>query len=248
MRMSNKILYLIFILIVSFLSTSVYAQKPLKKPILHNQTQTKKLPSRHKTKSSNPSYTVSSSVSGSHRGYDYVDLGLPSGLKWATCNVGASQPEEYGNYYAWGETSEKIEYTKLNSKTSGKKIGDISGQYQYDAARFNCGGSWRIPTEKEIEELRDYCNYKWTSYKGVKGALFISRKNGRVLFFPAAGSHDETSHTNAGEIGRFWGSTPGTDWYACFLGFNDESCHDGLDSFYHNFRYYGHTIRPVLEN
>uniref|UniRef100_UPI0025B2398C PEGA domain-containing protein n=2 Tax=uncultured Muribaculum sp. TaxID=1918613 RepID=UPI0025B2398C len=81
-------------------------------------------------------------------GHEYVDLGLS--VKWAACNVGASSPEDYGNYYAWGETATKAEYTESNSKTYGKTMGDISGNPQYDAARANWGGTWRLPTKAEF--------------------------------------------------------------------------------------------------
>ena len=93
-------------------------------------------------------------------GHEYVDLGLPSGLKWATCNVGASKPEDFGNYYAWGETSPKDEYTEDNCSTYEKQINDISGNAQYDAARANWGGKWRLPTKSEMQELRYKCTWE----------------------------------------------------------------------------------------
>ena len=96
-------------------------------------------------------------TTGTERGHEWVDLGLPSGVKWATCNVGASDPWEYGDYFAWGETSPKSEYTKENSKTYNRNMGDISGNPNYDAARANWGGSWRIPTKKEFHELGTEC-------------------------------------------------------------------------------------------
>ena len=69
-------------------------------------------------------------------GHEYVDLGLPSGLKWATCNVGANTPEEYGNYYAWGEIVPKTDYSDENCATLGKQLGDISGNASYDASQL----------------------------------------------------------------------------------------------------------------
>ncbi len=84
---------------------------------------------------------------GKPEGHEYVDLGLS--VKWATCNVGATKPEEYGNYYAWGETATKSEYTEDNSLTYGKQMRDISGNAQYDAATANWGGTWRMPTNDE---------------------------------------------------------------------------------------------------
>lgn len=101
-------------------------------------------------------------------GHEYVDLGLPSGLKWATCNVGANSPSEYGDYYAWGETTTKTSYTYENSKTYNKKIGDIGGNASYDAARANWGGTWRMPTKEEFDELLNKCTCTWTTQGGKK--------------------------------------------------------------------------------
>ena len=106
---------------------------------------------------------------GYKNNHAWIDLGLPSGTKWATCNVGASQPHGYGNYYAWGETATKTNYSESNSKTYGKNISDISGNSDYDAARANWGGSWRMPTEREMEELVNKCTWTWTTLSGVKG-------------------------------------------------------------------------------
>ena len=94
-------------------------------------------------------------------GHEYVDLGLS--VKWATCNVGASKPEDYGNDYAWGETSTKSSYTSDSSKTYGKQMNDIKGNSQYDAARANWGGTWRLPTGAELEELKNKCTWRWTN-------------------------------------------------------------------------------------
>ena len=92
-----------------------------------------------------------------YNGHDYVDLGLPSGLKWATCNVGSTTPEGYGDFFAWGEINTKDSYTPQNSITNGYQIGDISGNEQYDAARANWGATWRLPTKEELQELLDNC-------------------------------------------------------------------------------------------
>ena len=119
-------------------------------------------------------------------GHDYVDLGLPSGTKWATCNVGATAPHEYGNYYAWGETTTKSTYSSENSRTHGVSMNDISGNPTYDAARANWGGTWRMPTEAEMEELKDNCTWTWTTQNGVNGCT-ITGPNGNSLFLPAAG-------------------------------------------------------------
>ena len=105
-----------------------------------------------------------------------IDLGLPSGTKWASCNIGANKPEEYGDYFSWGETTTKKEYTKNNYLyyKNGKYLNigaDISGT-QYDVARAKWGGKWRIPTKDEVEELVDNCKYEWTTLNGVKGGKF----------------------------------------------------------------------------
>lgn len=102
---------------------------------------------------------VLSAPQGCINGHNYVDMGLPSGLKWATCNVGASRPEDYGDYYAWGEIQTKSEYTVENSLTFGRNIGNISGNSRYDVACAQWGSSWRLPTFTEIEELQNLC--KW---------------------------------------------------------------------------------------
>ena len=92
---------------------------------------------------------------GTLNGHDWVDLALPSGLKWATCNVGASSPEDYGNYYAWGETSTKSDYSSSTSTTYGKDMSDIGGKDMYDVASKQWDSSWRLPTKTEFEELLD---------------------------------------------------------------------------------------------
>ena len=140
-------------------------------------------------------------------GYEYVDLGLPSGLKWATCNVGADKPEDYGDYFAWGETGTKKEYTIENSLTYGQQMNDISGNAQYDAATFNWGGSWRTPTKDEMQELLDHCEWEFTQVNGVLGSKFIGH-NGNSIFLPAAGLCDVSSFDGVGNSGFYWSSTP----------------------------------------
>ena len=180
-------------------------------------------------------------VSGSANGYDYVDLGLS--VKWATCNVGASCPEEYGNYYAWGETNTKSEYTKYNSKTWERSMGDISGDPEYDAARANWGGSWRMPTKAEFDELGMNCDYELTTQNGVVGLLFTSKKNGNSIFFPAAGGPTDVT----GEYGAYLSSTPDESntrrvYFLYFDAGDYRRTHMDRD-----YRYYGGAVRPVLE-
>ena len=174
-------------------------------------------------------------------GHEYVDLGLPSGLKWATCNVGANKPEDYGNYYAWGETKTKSSYTKNNSKTYGNQMNDIKGNSQYDAARANWGGTWRLPTKAECQELVDKCTWKWTTRNGVKGYK-VTGPNGNSIFLPAAGYRYGTSLGSDGYYGYYWSSTPYDYGYAYDLNFDD-----GYEYVDGSFRYDGQTVRPISE-
>ena len=183
-----------------------------------------------------------SEPTGHINGYGYVDLGLPSGLKWATCNVGASNPGYYGNYYAWGETSPKISYTEDNCSTLGQNIGDIAGTSR-DAARRNWGGSWRMPRILEIDELLNNCTWTWTTQNGNNGYK-VTGPNGNSIFLPAAGYRLRASSGEVGSYGLYWSSTP------------DESNTRGAYGLYfysgdHNRnednRGYGWSVRPVSE-
>ncbi len=177
---------------------------------------------------------------GTLSGHDYVDLGLS--VKWATCNVGASSPSDYGNYYAWGETTTKSTYTKENSRTYGKDMDDITGNPSYDAARANWGGSWRMPTVLEMEELVDKCTWTWTIQGSHTGYKVTSKINGNSIFVPAAGRRDELSLNDAVECGYYWGATP-DEWDTQEAFFIDFSRADHLIKW--NSRYYGYSVRPV---
>ena len=181
---------------------------------------------------------------GSKSGHDWVDLGLPSGIKWATSNVGASRPEEYGDYFAWGETREKSIYDFDNSVAFGKNISDIKGDSRYDAARANWGGSWRLPTKAELEELEENCTWSWTTQGGKQGCK-VTGPNGNSIFLPAAGFRCGTSLGLAGERGDYWSSTPNASDAnsACCLRFNSSIQHVGSSDHY----YYGRSVRPVSE-
>ncbi|MBR3977553.1 MAG: SEL1-like repeat protein [Bacteroidaceae bacterium] len=183
----------------------------------------------------------SSSVTGTINGHEYVDLGLPSGLKWATCNVGASKPEEYGNYYAWGETSTKSSYTEDNSVTYGKNFSDIGGNPAYDVARKQWGSTWRLPTEAEFDELLNNCTWTWTTQNGINGYKVTSKKNGNSIFLPATWNNG-TSPGGQGTGGFYWGSTPHESYsiLAFILYFGSGYHSKGWLS-----RSYGHSVRPV---
>ena len=172
--------------------------------------------------------------------YEYVDLGLPSGLKWATHNIGATTAEEYGNYYAWGEVVTKETYTEANSETYGKSMSDISGT-EYDAATFNWGGNWRMPTEEEMKEMLSMCVWEGTMQNQVYGYKLTSKINGNSIFLPAAGYRNGASLSNAGSSGSYWSSTPDGNNGANHFVFGIIS---GMGS---NNRYCGCSIRPVRE-
>ncbi len=161
----------------------------------------------------------------------WVDLGLPSGLLWADRNVGASSPEDYGNYYAWGETAPKdvydwITYSYGNDWDELTKYCNDFGyglngftdnlttlQASDDAATANLGGKARTPTRYEWKEMLNNTNCSWVYRDGVGGFLLTGRK-GKSIFLPAAGSRDGSSLDDAGEGGDYWSSTLYTD-YPC---------------------------------
>ena len=236
----------------SAIAQSKTLRKPQKTSQSNNAKKSAKAASAQKPNNSKPASAPRIVATGSIAGHDYVDLGLS--VKWATCNVGASSPSDYGNYYAWGETTPKSEYTNETSVTLNKSMGDIAGNPQYDAARANWGGTWRMPTIAEIEELVDKCKTRWTTYNGRKGRL-VTGPNGKLIFLPAAGRRDGSSYSLIGEFGLYWNSTTfkinytsdsehyKLDIWAYILSFgNDHHICNIADD-----KHYGLTIRPVAE-
>ena len=182
-------------------------------------------------------------ASGTINGYEYVDLGLS--VKWATCNIGADSPEDYGNYYAWGEPVTKSTYTSDNSVTYGVEMDDFSGDAEYDAATANWGGTWRMPTDSERTELRTSCTWTWTTLNSVNGYK-VTGTNGNSIFLPAAGYRSSSSLYSAGSHGDYWSSTPyGSGTYDAYRLSFDSS---GVNRYSHYFfRYHGYSVRPVSE-
>ena len=176
-----------------------------------------------------------------HNGHEFVDLGLPSGLKWATCNVGAIKPEEYGDYYAWGEIKPKQRYDDDNyTYKSNPETLPLSA----DAANVNWGGKWRMPTRAEQDELRNHCTWEWTTLNGIEGYKVISKKNGNSIFLPAAGYRYNSNLCDAGRFGDYWSSLLYTNFgiFAFSLYFNSSSV--DWSSYYH---YHGRSVRAVCE-
>ncbi len=186
---------------------------------------------------------TSEPTTGSINGHEWVDLGLS--VKWATCNMGANSPWDYGDYYAWGETNTKSDFTADNSVTYAKNmatIDSIAGNPTYDAARASWGGTWRLPTREEIDELVK-CKRKWTTKGGHKGYK-ITGPNGNSIFLPAAGWRGGTSLYEAGVHGYYWSAMPDE---------NDTSIAYALYFFrgyfcgHWNYRHYGLSVRPVCD-
>ena len=190
-----------------------------------------------------------------------VDLGLPSGIKWASCNVGAEKPEDYGNYYAWGEVLPKENYswetykyangasnklTKYCNEASSGDNGFIDNKTtlepEDDAARVNWGGSWRMPTDAEWTELREQCTWTKTTQNGIIGYLVESKTNSNSIFLPAAGYRYDTLLYGVGNYGYYWSSWLGEDYpsHAWYLQFSS----DGV-SLYSPYRSRGLSVRPV---
>lgn len=151
-----------------------------------------------------------------------IDLGLPSGTKWACCNVGADNPEEYGGYYAWGETKEKEIYNRKTYIWYDSTIGyDIVSNYvyigsdinhtSYDVAYTNLGNLWSMPTFEQCNELMKSCTLVWTQFNGAKGCL-VTGLNGNKIFLPATGYRYDNDLTNEGTQGNYWSSTLVIDW------------------------------------
>lgn len=179
-----------------------------------------------------------SQATGTIQGHEYVDLGLS--VKWATCNVGADSPSDYGDYFAWGETTTKSYYSDENSLVYGKKLGDIAGNPQYDAACANWGNRWHLPTKTECEELIDKCTWTWTSQGGHNGYNVIG-PNGNKIFLPAAGSRISSTIVD-GIQGCYLSSTPYKNNSHYVMSFTS-----GI-SFVDKFTSYaGYSIRPVTK-
>lgn len=207
---------------------------------------------------------VGSMNAQTYNGHAYVDLGLPSGTLWATCNVGANNPWEYGNYYAWGETKTKKTYdwnTYKYAKGKRDKLTKYCDDSAYgnngfkdklttlqssdDAATANWGSGWCMPTKEQWEELLNCTMVSdWRELNGVYGMLFMGY-NGNQLFLPAAGRRWDSELVDAGDISDYWSSSLGTyyPYYAWRLHFYSDRCL--VDYFDRNL---GVSVRPVRKN
>lgn len=148
-------------------------------------------------------------VTGVLNGHEYVDLGLPSGTMWATCNIGSNKPSDDGLYFAWGTTISKDKY-----KGDLRKVKRYKGAeplpLDFDAAHVNWGKTWRLPTLDEQKELLKYCSWLWTSIDNKKGYK-VTGSNGNSIFLPAAGGRNNASYDKANVFGNYWSSTIRSD-------------------------------------
>ena len=187
---------------------------------------------------------LSTSKTGVHNGHQWVDLGLPSGLKWATCNVGASSPEDYGCYYSWGDTKVRKEYTLGCCSSWGRPWVNLSGSVYYDAASANWGGDWRMPTSEEFQELIENCIWTWKTSEYYSGYEVKSNINGNSIFIPAAGNFIAEYIADIGD-GFYWSASSSKDntLMAESLSFNEDG------QYIHEYsRHLGCNVRPVMPN
>lgn len=215
--------------------TPVPAPKPKPKPVQKKET----LPE-----------AVISEPTGMENGYGYVDLGLPSGTMWATMNVGATRPSDYGGYYRWAEVSPARHFNVETDLSRDYKIKHIEGNPDYDAATASWKGGWKMPTSKQCNELIKECSYELTAKGGHWGYKFTG-KNGNSIFIPAGHGTEFSTTPHPGKTLECWSSTYVDYPYGTYKSYY-------LD-IYFNFtkkvetprlgkdvRYSGKNIRPVL--
>ena len=187
--------------------------------------------------------------------HEWVDLGLPSGTLWATCNIGADAPEEYGDYFAWGETEPKEVYSGDNYKWSSdySKYNDTDNKTELeledDVAYNNLGALWRIPSDEQFNELVDYCTWRWTQKNSVNGYL-VTGPNRKTIFLPAAGVYFDGLLYSSGSHGYYWTRTryPGFNFLDGFcwpvhLEFDSNDSYNTCSRI--GYRTAGHVVRAV---
>ncbi len=197
---------------------------------------------------------------GQIKQYEYVDLGLPSGLKWAKCNIGAATETEYGDYFMWGSTTPNTNticdwehapfnggYTEYNDEYFNAHKSewlDDNGNLkpEFDAASQIMGGGWRMPTKDELKELLDNTTNEWIRVDGVNGFKFTG-SNGNSIFIPAAGDCYDGSTFDVGSSGNIWSSSldDGEPYHALYFGFLSDYC--TINNYY---RCNGQSVRGVM--
>ena len=202
-------------------------------------------------------------IEGTTEEHEYVDLGLPSGTLWATCNVGANSPEEYGDYFAWGETEPKSDYSMLTYKyfkdpygtmtkyCTDSDYGTVDNKTELepsdDAATVNWGSNWQIPSTEQLRELYNinYTTTTWTTLNGKYGRKITSKRNGNSIFLPAAGYRNDSDQGNiifSNYKGYYWSSSPCTanELRSYYLIFNS-----GYVNCDNDYRFYRQPVRTI---
>ena len=171
--------------------------------------------------------------------HEYVDLGLPSGTKWATMNVGASSITDYGNYYQYGKGADDYSVTSGQSYYSGEEDPLAASA---DTATQVWGSSWHTPTYDQYDELTANTTYEWTTINGVNGGKFTAQ-NGNFVFFPAAGYYNNSGQFDVGSSGLYYSSTPYGGSFANAFFFDSGEVY--VSDF--NITEMGSSIRPVMD-
>ncbi len=205
-------------------------------------------------------FTAANALLPELNGYEAVDLSLPSGILWATHNLGAFNVEDYGDLYAWGETQGMNEGKKAfrasdykfssgrytvskycTKEAHGTVDNKMTLDLEDDVAHVKWGGDWRMPSEEEWLELKEYCTWEWVNLEGVLG-YSVRGRNGNVIFLPAAGYRSNKGYIYAGTIGYYWSNSLAEDesYYAKYLFFDEEKI-----VIFENYRYYGFPVRAV---
>lgn len=215
------------------------------------------------TKPIQPPQDPTSSTNVDAGGHEYVDLGLPSGTLWATCNIGASKPEDYGDYFAWGETKTKEVYNwdtyKLANGNNNKLIkycyssdygnlgqtDKLNSLLETDDPASAWGNGWHTPTRDQWDELLENTTNTWATINSVKGLLFTSKKNRRTLFLPASGFRMHKDISDVDSYGRYWAKSlytgrPDLAWH---LDFYRSHC----EMIWNGDRFLGYSVRPVRQ-
>ena len=244
----------IFIICVVTLSVNCFAQGKVSRPA--QQPTHTSIP-----KKSSPKMSVSE-PDGYINGHGYVDLGLPSGTMWATCNIGALSPYDFGNYYAWEESMPKSNYDWSNCFDCLDNIGDIEGKFNiytidgkikitpsssHDTAKENWGGTWRMSIIEEIEELIENCKWETSRKDGPKGCKGTG-PNGKSIFLPAAGFRNGTGFNDDNRLGHYWSNTlsQSNSMSASYLYFRIDGIKNGIAEWLGQRRF-GKSVRPVTE-
>lgn len=239
----------LIITIMTILSGQIlYAQGTVSRTIKSgNNKNTTQKANQHKTQ-------WQKSLTGYINGHEWVDLGLPSGTKWATCNVGASRPEDYGSYFSWSDTFSRSNHfehiltkNKSISELQTEGIIDLNGnlKYEYDAAYANWGPSWRIPNKDDYEELITECIWTLNTQKGKKGYT-ATGPNGKSIFFPLSGDRHKESEgpRGTGIWGSYWSATVyDKNFWSNYFYIQQEN---GLVKTNNDARFTGRSIRPIL--